>query len=242
MSFLRISLAVLVFATTISLGSASAASCTNATLTGVYGYQLGASVGQFTADGKGNITAGAQMASDNGTILSQTYTGTYSVAKNCTGNITVNITGGGTGHVFFVIDEMKKGAQLIDTDAGGTADGVSLARGAVTCGSNAKKRTFAALLSGKIPNVGPIAYVSQVSLDGKGGVSGSGTFIVNGTVFSGTFGGSYTENPDCTGTMQIVPTGSFPTTNFYTVVVNGGKEILLLETDTGTVVAGDMQQ
>jgi hypothetical protein len=30
--------------------------------------------------------------------------------------------------------------------------------------------------------------------------------------------------------------------NFNFVVVNAGKEILLVETDTGTIVSGNMQQ
>jgi hypothetical protein len=47
---------VLVFATLVAVGSASAA-CSNGTLNGVWGFWAGAAVGQFTADGKGNITA-----------------------------------------------------------------------------------------------------------------------------------------------------------------------------------------
>jgi hypothetical protein len=41
--------------------------------------------------------------------------------------------------------------------------------------------------------------------------------------------------------MQITPSG-FSTLNFNFVVVSAGKEILLLETDAGTVVGGYMQQ
>jgi len=65
---------------------------------------------------------------------------------------------------------------------------------------------------------------------------------VNGTyVNARSIAGTYTEKTDCTGTMQIMPSG-FSTLNFNFVVVNAGKEILLLETDAGTVVGGSMQQ
>jgi len=105
-----------------------------------------------------------------------------------------------------------------------------------------KKATFAANLFGKIVNTAAVAYVSQVMLDGKGKISGSGTFVVNGTVYSGAISGTYTENADCTGTAQITPPSPLPMANFNFVVANGGKEIFLLETDPGTVVGGYMQQ
>jgi hypothetical protein len=64
---------------------------------------------------------------------------------------------------------------------------------------------------------------------------------VDYTVFTVPITGTYTENADCTGTAQITPQG-FSATNFATVVVNEGKELLLIETDTGTLVAGNAQE
>jgi hypothetical protein len=243
MNLLKFCFASLMFATMIAVGSASAATCANATLNGVWGYFVGASVGQFTSDGNGNITAGSQTVSQNGVIETQTYTGTYSISKNCTGSLTTNITGGGTSNNNFVVDDGKKGAQVINTDSGSAASGFALAQGVVTCGLTGKKATFAANLIGKIPNTGPIVYVFQVTLDGKGNVSsGSGTFDVSGNyVTAPSITGTYTENANCIGTMQITPSG-FSTLNFNFVVVNAGKEILLLETDADTVVGGYMQQ
>ena len=241
MNFLKLCMSVVVFATMIAAGSASAATCSNATVTGVWGYFVGASAGQFTADGKGNITSGSQTVSQNGVVSTQTYTGTYSLAKNCTGSININFTGGGTSSANIVADDANKGFQVISTD-GGVASGFSLAQGVVNCGLTGKKATLAANLFGKIVNTAAVAYVSQVMLDGKGKISGSGTFVVNGTVYSGAISGTYTENADCTGTAQITPPSPLPMANFNFVVANGGKEIFLLETDPGTVVGGYMQQ
>jgi len=242
MNFQKSCFATLVFATMIAVGPASA-TCSNATLIGVWGYIVGAAVGQFTADGKGNLTNGSQTVSQNGVIHTQTFTGTYSVATNCTGHATVHITGGGTVTANIVADDGNKGLQIIDTGGigGGVAAGFSLAQGVVTCGFTGKKATFAANLIGKIPTTGPVAYVAQVILDGNGNVSGTGTFDVNGRIVTAPFTGTYTESANCTGTAQFTPSGS-SRLNFHFVVVNAGKEILLLETDTNTVVGGYMQQ
>ena len=241
MNFLRItSVAVLLFAIAFVVPTASA-SCTNANLTGVWGYQVGITVGQFMADGLGNITAGSQTTNQNGTVLAQTFTGTYAVAANCTGNITVNITGGGSAHVFFVLDLLKRGAQVIDTDSGGTGEGIALAEGAVTCGLTGVSQTFAAELFGKVINTGGLAYVAQVVLDGTGKVSGFGTFDVAGTIVKSSFTGTYTENANCNGTLQITP-AKFNALSFYFVVARGGKQILLLDTDSNAQAAGSMQQ
>lgn len=53
--------------------------------------------------------------------------------------------------------------------------------------------------------------------------------------------GTYTEAADCTGTAQFI-VSNFGTLSFNFVVVSAGKEILLLETKTGTVVGGTIQQ
>ena len=62
----------------------------------------------------------------------------------------------------------------------------------------------------------------------------------NGEITSDSVKGTYTSNDDCTGTAQIKGTGFKD--NFATVSVNGGKELLLVETDSGTIVAGTATQ
>ena len=236
MNFLRISLAVLLFAVTIAV---PASACSDASMNGVLGYLVGAAVGQFTADGAGHITAGSQTASNNGVISTKTFTGSYSIATTCIGTLTLNFTGGGKADANFVLDNGNKGAQIIDADIDTVASGFSLARGTVTCGLG-PKRTFAANLLGK-NSVGHVAYVAQVILNGTGGVSGSGTFDVNGKITVATITGTYTENSQCTGSLKITPQG-LSALNFKFVVVRAGSEVLLIETDANTVVAGYMQQ
>jgi hypothetical protein len=239
MKLQKLYFSVAVLATMIAIG-ATCAACTNASVSGVWGFQIGTAVGQFKADGAGNISAGSATINQNGTVVTVTFTGTYSVAGNCTGNLTLDIVGGGTVTANFVLDSANKGAQIIDTTAGVVAEGPGAAEGLVTCGLTGKKVTFAALLLGKIIGGSNIAYVAQVTLDGKGNVSGNGTFDVGGTFLATSISGTYTETSSCNGTIQMTPKGS-STLNFAFVVVNAGKELLLVETDSNASVAGNMQ-
>ncbi|HKU26619.1 MAG TPA: hypothetical protein VJQ54_14175, partial [Candidatus Sulfotelmatobacter sp.] len=179
MKLQKISFAVALLGTMFAI-DATCAACTNATVIGVWGFQIGTAVGQFTADGNGHITSGSDTVNNNGTVLKQTFTGTYSVAANCTGKIVFSLTGSGTVTASFVLDNGNKGAQIIDTTPHTVAEGPGAAQGTVTCGLTGIKQQFAALLLGKIIGGSGISYVAQVILDGKGNVSGSGTFDVGG--------------------------------------------------------------
>ena len=207
----------------------------------MWGYQVGAAVGHFTSNGQGNITSGSQTVSENGTIKAQTYTGTYTVRKNCTGGVTVKFTGGGSSTSNFIVDPLTRVCRSSIPLAVVSPAVLASRREILTCGLIGKKAIFAANLFGGIVNVGPIDYLAQVILSGTGKVSGSGTFDVNGMIVSATIKGTYTENSDCTGTIQMKLPQSI-TLIFNSIVVNGGKEILLIETDPNTVVAGSMQQ
>jgi hypothetical protein len=239
MKFQRLCFPVALLATMMAIGDRCAA-CTNASFVGVWGFQIGTGVGQLTADGSGHITAGSDTVNQNGTVINQTFTGTYSVAANCTGNLTINFVGGGTATASFVLDNGNKGAQIIETTAGANAEGPAAAEGTVTCGLTGTKVTFAALFLGQ-NTVGLVDYVAQVILDGKGHVSGSGTFDVGGTIHAVSITGTYTETTTCKGTMLITPTG-LSALNFAFVVVNAGKELLLIETDSNASVFGNMQR
>lgn len=224
----------------MAIGDRCAAACTNATFTGVWGFQLGTAVGQLTSNGAGKITAGSATVNQNGVVINQTFTGTYSVAGICTGKLTLNFVGGGTATASFVLDNANTGAQIIETTAGASAEGSAATEGTVTCGLTGTKETFAALFLGQ-NTTGLVDYVAQIVLSGTGTVSGSGTFDVGGTIHNASITGTYTENSSCQGTLKITPKG-LTTLNFAFVVVNGGKELLLVETDTTASVFGNMQQ
>jgi hypothetical protein len=86
-------------------------------------------------------------------------------------------------------------------------------------------------------NALPFAAVGRLVADGQGSVSGVETDSSNGEIFQRTYTGTYKVNPDCTG--SEVTNDNFGTTvKCDFVIVAGGKEIQVIETDTNTVVVG----
>ena len=245
----KLTVAVFVFAA-IAITPASAA-CSNTTLKGTYGYYHGrpggqgsgikSVVGQIIADGKGSLTVSWTL-NVNGAVSTGTSTGTYSISNNCTGTLTFSNEDLSPANFSLVFDDGAHGFQMIQTNSGTAQLGFGVAQGTVTCGLTGKKQSLATNLSGILfPTDDIEAIVGRVILDGKGNVSGTEIFSEAGVISELPVTGSYTENADCTGTMQITPAGS-ATTNFNTVVVNGGKEMLLIETDNNTLITGTAQE
>jgi len=58
--------------------------------------------------------------------------------------------------------------------------------------------------SGTVVGVGPRLAVGILTLDSAGNVlNGAATSSLNGAIASETFSGTYTVNPDCTGTINV---------------------------------------
>lgn len=226
-----------------------ASACSKATLKGTYGFSFGwpqygynlrqgMFVGQFTADGSGNITSGSGTGS--GVLSSGSFTGTYSILSNCTGTLVFNQT----THFNIFLDEAGEGFQMIRADNNWETPGFGVSQSNSSCGLTGTKGTLSINVVGSIPGSGiNYAMVGLLSLNGAGKITG--TEVTTSVNFTNTtytkVTGTYTEKSDCTGTLQIVPKGA-SARNFNSVSVNGGKELLLIETDSGTVVAGTALQ
>ena len=235
----------------VTVTPAFAASCSNTSLKGVYGYFHGrpgglgaptidADLGQFTADGAGHITSGSYTQSASGTITTGTLSGTYSVAKNCTGSLTFASEDQSPADFNIYFDDSSKGFQMIQTDSGNDQPGFGMPQGTGTCGLTGKKQSLATNFIATLPGDVPEATVGLITLDGKGNLSGTETASDGGTITTFSVSGTYTEEANCTGTAQITPSGG-TAQNFNTVVVNSGKEVLLLETDNGSLAGGNAQ-
>jgi hypothetical protein len=84
---------------------------------------------------------------------------------------------------------------------------------------------------------GPLAAVGLVSSDGAGVLGATETDSINGTIVRRTITGTYTVNPDCTGTVTF--TDNFhQTTHLDFVAVKDRDELQFLQTDSGTVTTG----
>ena len=84
---------------------------------------------------------------------------------------------------------------------------------------------------------GPYAGISTVTFDGNGTVTSSGMVSVNGNALAASSKGTYTVNPDCTGTytVQISPLGI--TSHAFFVIGDSGNELDILPTDPGITAA-----
>jgi len=108
------------------------------------------------------------------------------------------------------------------------------------CSNLSLTGTFAYTTVGSIvaaplpPIIGPFAEVGTVTFDGRGGLTYVLADSVNGNVGPGTATGTYTVNPDCTGTFtQVTP---MFTSHYFFVISDSGSEFQAICQDPGAVV------
>ncbi len=242
--------AFLVVATALALGLSAWGQCSNANVTGKYGYAGGGLdkggnpirvLGYISANGKGAFK-GTETGSDNGSIVTNLpVTGTYSVNSDCTGSGTIKPQGGKVSHFSLVVVSGGINLQNLITDAPNVQTSSAQAQGKATCTVAGIKGNFGIEASGVFLGVGAVALDGLFMLDGKGNVSGTESGSIAGSIFTGqSASGTYTVASNCTGTITVTVLGQTEHSSF--VVTNGGKELLVVETDANTVVSGFGQQ
>jgi hypothetical protein len=231
-----------------ALSSAAwAATCSNASLSGTYGFlhdgtdsngaPATAAVSQITFDSTTGTFTVETTASHGGVIATESLTGTYAVASNCTG------TGNPTGASPFSIVVTPKGFLALHL----FSEGFAVKQGSPTCTDAGVKGRFGFETSGVFLAEAPataVAFIGELRLtvnsSGEGVISGhlaaseDGTFVTEVPVT-----GSYRVGADCRGRATIRPKG-LPEMHFSLVVVDCGKEMLAIETDPDTVVSGSL--
>ena len=78
----------------------------------------------------------------------------------------------------------------------------------------------------------PLTGVYLVTFDGNGGLAFTGFSSLNGNVSASTGTGTYTVNPDCTGTYTSVSSTGRTGTAFF-VITDNGNEIHIVPTNPG---------
>lgn len=246
----RIALTIVLAA--FALSSAAWATCSNASLSGTYGFlhdgtdsngtPATAAVSQVTFDSTTGTFTGETTASHGGVIATEPLTGTYTVASNCTG------TGTPAGGAPFSIVVTPTGFLALHL----LSEGFAVKQGSPNCTNAGVKGSFGfeatgAFLAGA-PAIGAVAFIGDLKLT----VNPSGDGVISGRVASsedGTFltleeeplTGYYRVGTDCRGTVTITPKG-LSEMHFSFVVVDCGRELLAIETDADTVVSGTLQR
>ena len=242
----------------VALSSAAgAATCSNASLSGTYGLLHGGtavtglptrSLAQFTFDSTTATFTSVTTASHNGVIATESVPGTYAVASNCTGKGTWEL---GTMKAKFSFVVTSTGFFLATQFPSATQEGVAVKQGSPTCTNAGVEGSFGFQATGVFvagaPVTGPVAFIGELKLSvnasGDGVISGHVAGSEDGMLF--TFAeepvtGSYSVDTDCRGRATITPKGR-PEMHFKFVVVNGGNEMLAIETDANTVVSGTLE-
>jgi hypothetical protein len=221
--------------------------CSNATVKGNFGFITGGldgsgtpimSVGQNNLNGAGKST-GTFTQSKDGTISTFSFTGTYTVKANCTGSGT--LSGGGKTITFgLVIDSAGTHVEVAGTDPGHVSGGEALAQGTPICTTAGVKGTYGFHGGGTLVGTGALAFAGQYALDGTGKLTGTETISTAGTITTQAISGTYSLASTCKGKISYT-LGGKPST-WSTVVVNGGKTILAIETDSGSVATSRITQ
>ena len=112
------------------------------------------------------------------------------------------------------------------------------------CSNDSLQGTFAYTGTGFVvtpaAHAGPFAEVGTQTFDGNGATTTTFTASGNGNLFQTTFTGTYTVNPDCTGTMNLVAPGPVPpagvTVTLFFVMDDNLNGFQAIETLLGVVV------
>jgi hypothetical protein len=229
----------------LSMSATASAACTNASVNGPYGMALSGTDGSghqvagvflLTPDGAGNVT-GHGTVNDNGIVSTPSFSGTYTLAANCTGTITIP---GST--MTFVVDDSGKQMQLLVVVTGdGQRAGVAIAQGVSVCTAAATKGSYGSWYS-----QGTNSSVEQATFK-KGKLTGTGAVASSGLLLTVQSTGTYTVNPECfvatnlktTFYLNGVVAGNTTATSAG-ILVRGGTQILDIDTgnpaSTGFVI------
>jgi hypothetical protein len=236
--------------TSFAFSSAAwATTCSNASLSGTYGFlHVGtdsngtpatAAVSQVTFDSTTGTFTGETVASHGGMISTDSLTGTYGIASNCTG---MGIPTAGNPFSIVVTSTGFLALHLL-------SEGFAVKQGSPTCTNAGVRGSFGFETTGVSvagAAIGAVAFIGELKLtvnsSGDGVISGyissseDGTFL---TFAEGPVTGSYKVDPACRGWAALKPKG-LPEMRYHLVVVDGGKEMLAIETDVNTVVSGTL--
>lgn len=109
------------------------------------------------------------------------------------------------------------------------------------CSNKSLKGSFGFRITGTNGAVGPFAFVGHFVADGEGNITGAGTEAILPVVGRNQpFAATYTVNADCTGSAVLTFTSpdAHSSARLDFVLVDDGKEIMLIDTDRGTVESG----
>ncbi len=112
--------------------------------------------------------------------------------------------------------------------------------GGGACSNSVLSGTYFYLITGSVASgnqVLPYAELGKLATDGNGGASGQSKASVNGLLSTYTLAGSYSVQPDCSGTITLT-VNSQSTSVLSFRVTNSGQSIIVATSTPGVVAVG----
>lgn len=221
----------------------------NANLSGGYSVLLTSAAGAtpfnatgvFHFDGVSAVTASLQINAA-GTLGTLTGSGSYSVANDGTGSMSISYSDGSTIGYSLGLQPSAKQVQMIESSVNGQTTGVNVVSGSAISQAtalaftNKKLKGTYGLLMAKVPldnqNGGPADMSGVLTFDGQGNIkSASLESNFNGTLSAFTGSGTYQVNSDGSATATMTTSDGL-TVNFALTLNSAGKGFQIIELTT----------
>ena len=198
-----------------------------------------AAAGLFTADGNGNITSGVEGINSSGSVTKNAaVSGSYTLASNGRGTLTLSGTAGVSNYVFYPTASF--GLQMMGIETSPVASGTAFVQQAGPYSNSSLQANYGFNASGD-NSTGEVDTVALITGNGSGRFTGSADVNFAEALFRQlAFNGSYSVASNGRGTASL--TNSASGTQNFTFYMVSPSQVLLVETDTGFVSAGTMLQ
>jgi hypothetical protein len=234
-------------------GSSNIGNFSNASVSGQYVYQISGTdvsgnaffreAGAFTADGKGNITAGEDDLSESSSFSTANTTGTYSISSDGTGSITINFGNGGGAIQFAVtvVSNSRIYLAVSQVASGAFVNGTGLAElQTASALSAAPSGTFAFGMHTVGTTQGSSSSAGVFTVTG-GAVSGSEDVNRGGALSSLTITGGLFNAPDANGRGTGNFTDSLGVTTTFSYYIVNSTSLRFFATNGGVSGLGQAQ-
>ena len=219
---------------------------TNASVTGPFAFTVAgadllngtpfAAGGVLTSDGAGNISAGIEDFNDGGSItIAVPFTGTYAMAANGRGTMTLNTAAG----IFsFVIYPSSGGVQALETDSRFLTSGTALQQQTTAFNAGSLQGIYGMNFTASA-NGSELDSIAEFTADGVSKLTG--IIDINnsgGITFGQSMTGTFIANANGRFAMSLqTPLGP---QSMIVYLVNGTRA-LFIEVDGAVIAAGDIR-
>ncbi len=241
----------LLFTFVLASAGIYAQGCTNASLTGAFGYTLSGTVtngdgrlvrssqvGRIVFDGKGAYTGVAASSLGNTTDVAE-FAGQISIGADCTATAKTGTGADATDLDMIVVNDGNDFSAVVRAgDAtlvgiGTKVEGKGTCSLATLTGTYGYQGEGVATLNGKSVST---AEIGILTFDGKEGLTGTFSAIGGGQANRQSFTGTYALSDICFGSAAYKVGDATFQMNF--MVTNGGNQLLYSESTAGAVTTG----